>query len=188
MPCFILEKMERIRFSEYASPLGRVFVATTGQGICRVAIGGSRGFFVETLKGLRGPSVEEAPSVFSPLFGLFDRYFAGEAVRFDLKLDLLGTDFERAVWGVLRTIPYGEVRSYGFVAGRAGRAGGARAVGGACGRNPVPIIVPCHRVIMSTGLIGGYSAGVEIKRALLDIEGVSRGRPGRPRRGGRGGL
>jgi O-6-methylguanine DNA methyltransferase len=164
--------MEPLRFGEYSSPVGPIFVAKTARGICRVGIGLKRGLFIDALKDIYGPNLEESARPFGSLFRLFDGYFGGIDVRFDLPLDIRGTDFEMAVWEVLRTIPHGEVRSYGWVARGAGRAGGARAVGNACGKNPVPIIVPCHRAVLSSGSIGGYSAGEGIKRALLDIEGV----------------
>jgi O-6-methylguanine DNA methyltransferase len=130
-------------------------VASTERGICRVSIGLKR----------------DAPHFLRPVFRLFDKYFSGKEVTFDLPLDLRGTNFARAVWGVLRKIPFGEVRSYAWVAERAGRKHGARAAGGACGKNPVPIIIPCHRVILASGDIGGYSCGPRIKRALLALEG-----------------
>lgn len=177
--------MELIRYGEYNSPpppLGTVFVARTERGICRVSIGIERDVFIEGLKEEYGPGVEEAPApsaIFAPVVRLFDGYFAGTDPGFDLPLDLRGGDFEVRVWGVLREIPFGEVRSYGWVARRAGEPGAARAVGGACGKNPVPIIVPCHRVVLSSGDIGGYSCGVSIKRALLDLEGCPRTESGR---------
>lgn len=100
------------------------------------------------------------------------RYFAGEQVAFRLPLASgRGTPFQRAVWRVLRRIPYGEVRTYGWVARALGRPGAARAVGGACGANPWPIIVPCHRVVAAGGALGGYSAGLALKRLLLRLEG-----------------
>jgi O-6-methylguanine DNA methyltransferase len=164
--------MELLRFGEYRSCLGPLFVAKTARGICNVGVGLDRGFFIDGLKRRYGPCLVESAGPFSPLFRLFDRYFTGIDVRFDLPLDLKGTDFERAVWEALRTIPHGEVRNYGWVARIVGRPGGARAVGNACGKNPVPIIVPCHRVILSSGRIGGYSGGIGMKRALLEIEGA----------------
>lgn len=167
------------RFGEYSSPLGPVFVATTERGICRVSIGLKRDFFIENLKGMYGLPVDDAPGFLRPVFRLFDKYFSGKEVTFDLPLDLRGTDFARAVWGVLRKIPFGEARSYAWVAERAGRKRGARAAGGACGKNPVPIIVPCHRVILSSGDIGGYSSGPGIKRALLALEGCPQTASGR---------
>jgi methylated-DNA-[protein]-cysteine S-methyltransferase len=104
------------------------------------------------------------------------RYFAGEAVEFRLPLaKTQGTRFQRAVWDALRAIPCGETRTYGWVARSVGRPGAARAVGGACGSNPWPVIVPCHRVVASDGTLGGYSAGLKWKRLLLRVEGVLTG-------------
>ncbi|HWV56852.1 MAG TPA: methylated-DNA--[protein]-cysteine S-methyltransferase, partial [Longimicrobiales bacterium] len=97
-------------------------------------------------------------------------YFNGERTTFDLDLSLEGTPFQQKVWAALREIPYGETISYGDLAARLGRPGAARAVGNANGRNPVAIIVPCHRVIAAGGGLGGYSAGLERKRFLLDLE------------------
>lgn len=178
--------MELIRYGEYSfppapiAPLGTVFVAATERGICRVSLGIERDEFIAGLKEEYGPGVEEAsPALLAPVFTFFDRYFAGMEVRFDLPLDLRGTAFEVRVWGVLKEIPFGEVRSYGWVGQRTGTSGAARGVGGACGKNPVPIIVPCHRVVLSSGDIGGYSCGVGIKRALLDLEGCPRTPGGR---------
>ena len=103
----------------------------------------------------------------------FEGYFETGRVRFRTRLDLsAGSDFERAVWRALRRIPPGRVRTYGDIARDVGRPRAARAVGNACGRNPVVILVPCHRVVASNG-IGGFGAGVERKRGLLGLEGVS---------------
>lgn len=97
-------------------------------------------------------------------------YFAGELREFDLPLDLRGTEFQSRVWRSLLRIPYGETCSYADLAASAGSPRGFRAVGQANGRNPVAIVVPCHRVIAADGSIGGYSCGLEIKRFLLDLE------------------
>jgi methylated-DNA-[protein]-cysteine S-methyltransferase len=99
-----------------------------------------------------------------------DAYFAGERTEFDLDLDLTGTDFQRRVWAALCTIPYGETRSYGEIATQIGTPGAFRAVGLANGRNPIGIIVPCHRVIGASGSLTGYGGGLDRKRALLDLE------------------
>jgi methylated-DNA-[protein]-cysteine S-methyltransferase len=99
-----------------------------------------------------------------------DAYFAGQRTEFDLDLDLAGTDFQRRVWAALRTIPYGETRSYGEIAKQIGAPGASRAVGLANGRNPIGIIVPCHRVIGASGSLTGYGGGLDRKRALLDLE------------------
>lgn len=97
-------------------------------------------------------------------------YFAGERTRFSLPLRMEGTDFQRAVWRGLLDIEYGETISYGELARRIGRPGASRAVGLANGRNPVSIVVPCHRVIGSSGSLTGYGGGMERKRFLLDLE------------------
>jgi methylated-DNA-[protein]-cysteine S-methyltransferase len=99
-----------------------------------------------------------------------DGYFAGERTDFDLDLELTGTPFQRRVWAALQTIPYGETRSYGEIAEQIGSPGAFRAVGLANGRNPIGIIVPCHRVIGASGSLTGYGGGLERKRALLDLE------------------
>lgn len=100
-------------------------------------------------------------------------YFAGNRHILDLPLDLDGQPlFRRKVWGVLRTIPYGRVRSYGWVARKIGTPHAARAVGGACGDNPIPLIVPCHRVVGGDGSLGGFSSGLPAKKRLLRLEGV----------------
>lgn len=97
-------------------------------------------------------------------------YFAGELVEFDLALSPQGTAFQQQVWDALRTIPYGQTRSYGEVASQIGRPLASRAVGAANGRNPLPIVIPCHRVIGSTGTLTGFGGGLEAKAALLRLE------------------
>lgn len=99
-------------------------------------------------------------------------YFAGKRREFELTLAPVGTDFQLRVWRALRAIPYGAVRNYGDIARVIGQPGAARAVGQANGCNPLPIVVPCHRVIASDGTSGGYSGGLAIKHRLLAIEGA----------------
>lgn len=108
--------------------------------------------------------------IFEDVVDQLEAYFAGSLQEFDIDLDLAGTDFQRRVWSALQTIPYGETRSYGEIAAQIGSPGASRAVGLANGRNPIGIIVPCHRVIGSTGGMTGYGGGVDRKRALLAIE------------------
>lgn len=105
-------------------------------------------------------------------------YFAGELREFDLPLELLGTDFQKRVWSALLTIPYGQTRSYTEIAQQIGATRAVRAVGAANGRNPIPIIVPCHRVIGASGNLVGFGGGLEWKRKLLDLEGNSSTRMG----------
>ncbi len=100
-------------------------------------------------------------------------YFAGHRKEFALKLDVIGTDFQRKVWDALRTIPFGETRSYAQIATQIGHPAAVRAVGAANGRNPVSIVTPCHRVIGSMGQLTGFAAGLDIKAHLLALEGAS---------------
>jgi methylated-DNA-[protein]-cysteine S-methyltransferase len=100
-------------------------------------------------------------------------YFEGRRKAFTIPLDINGTPFHREVWRALLTIPYGKTKSYGQIAQQIGKPRAPRAVGQACGANPIPIIIPCHRVLTSTGKIGGYTGGIDIKNALLKLEGVT---------------
>jgi methylated-DNA-[protein]-cysteine S-methyltransferase len=97
-------------------------------------------------------------------------YLAGALDTFDLPLDPAGTTFQREVWFALAEIPYGRTQSYGWLAARVGRPTATRAVGATNGRNPIPIVLPCHRVIGSNGSLTGYGGGLPLKRALLDLE------------------
>jgi methylated-DNA-[protein]-cysteine S-methyltransferase len=110
------------------------------------------------------------PGAFGNAVDQLDAYFAGELTDFDLELDLRGTEFQQRVWKALLTIPYGETRSYGEIAEQIGAPGAARAVGLANGRNPIAIVVPCHRVIGSGGSLTGYGGGLERKQTLLELE------------------
>lgn len=105
-------------------------------------------------------------------------YFSGRRREFALELDVEGTVFQRTVWSALRTIPFGETRSYGDIARQIGNPDAVRAVGAANGRNPVSIVVPCHRVIGSNGKLTGFGGGLEAKAQLLALEGVHHSEPG----------
>ncbi|MFZ0226773.1 MAG: methylated-DNA--[protein]-cysteine S-methyltransferase [Mycobacterium sp.] len=109
-------------------------------------------------------------SAFPDVVEQLDAYFTGERTDFDLELGLAGSEFQRRVWQALLTIPYGETRSYGQIAEQIGATGSARAVGLANGRNPIAIVVPCHRVIGASGSLTGYGGGLDRKRSLLELE------------------
>lgn len=130
------------------------------------------GLSMDVTEGGPRPEVLGRPDrgPFSAVTRQLAEYFAGERTEFDLPLRPAGTDFQRTVWKALIEIPYGETISYGEVAVRIGRPGASRAVGLANGRNPIAVIVPCHRVIGSTGVLTGYGGGLERKRLLLDLE------------------
>jgi len=113
---------------------------------------------------------EQAPEVLRAAAQQLGEYFEGSRTGFDLPLAAAGTDFQQRVWAQLRTIPYGETWSYGELARALGQPGASRAVGLANGRNPLSIVVPCHRVVGSDGSITGYGGGVERKQTLLELE------------------
>jgi methylated-DNA-[protein]-cysteine S-methyltransferase len=125
-----------------------------------------------------GPPVPDAgdaavlPAALDSAVAQLGEYFEGTRRAFDLPLELAGTPFQRAVWRALADIPYGQTISYAELAAMVGRPGAFRAVGQANGANPVPIVLPCHRVVSSGGGIGGYGGGLELKRRLLALEGV----------------
>jgi methylated-DNA-[protein]-cysteine S-methyltransferase len=145
----------------YESPLGPLTL-----------IGGDDGLRAIYFPGRSAP-LDEArrdPRPFAQATTQLGEYFAGERRRFELALTLEGTPFQRRVWAALAQIPYGRTRSYGALAAEIGRPDRARAVGAAVGRTPVPIIVPCHRVVGADGSLTGYGGGLQRKRALLDLE------------------
>ncbi len=165
---------KRIWYSDYASAIGPVRVACSARGVTSVGIGTPKGPFVNGLKRTHGPGVSfvEDERPFAELFDIFKGYFAGDGAEFDVALDMSGSAFAEAVWGALGSIPSGATVSYGAVASMAGYPGAARAAGTACAANPVPIILPCHRVVRADGSLGRYSGGggVVTKAALLSIE------------------
>ena len=126
-------------------------------------------FFGNTVKPAE--YVVERTSLLDSAAAQIQEYLAGARKAFDLPLDPTGTAFERSVWEALRSIPYGETRTYGQIASRIGNVKACRAVGRAVGRNPLSIFIPCHRVIGQNGSLTGYAGGIEMKKALLGIEG-----------------
>jgi methylated-DNA-[protein]-cysteine S-methyltransferase len=148
------------------SPVGVLRIIASDAGIRAVLWPierDSRVTFDEEITDGTHPILEEAKAQLKA-------YIDGDRDDFDLPLDLVGTDFQRAVWEGLQQIPYGSTRSYGELASDLDRPGAARAVGTATGRNPVSIIVPCHRLVGSTGSLTGFAGGIDAKRWLLDHE------------------
>jgi methylated-DNA-[protein]-cysteine S-methyltransferase len=155
-------------YAHYPSPVGRLTLIADDDGLSAVLWENDRPGRVE-IHQLRE---NENHPVLTLARRQLDQYFAGTRVAFDVPIDLeQGTDFQKAVWSALRNIPYGETRSYGEIAQSIGVPKSARAVGGANNRNPLPIIVPCHRVIGASGGLTGYAGGVDIKARLLALEG-----------------
>ncbi|MFC3995243.1 methylated-DNA--[protein]-cysteine S-methyltransferase [Nocardiopsis sediminis] len=159
------------------SPVGPLTLVATPTGLCGLYMEGQRHRPPQEAFGDRVPTTA---AVFAAAAEQLTAYFAGDPAGFDLPLDLHGTPFQRRVWTGLRTIPYGETTTYGELAEEIGSPGASRAVGLANGRNPVGVIVPCHRVVGSTGSLTGYGGGLERKRFLLALEGRSRPTPASP--------
>lgn len=154
--------------ARFDSPLGPMIVAATGRGLAGLWFEGQR-----HLPDSSGwPHAPEHPVLREAAAQLRD-YFAGRRTQFDLPLDLQsGTAFQQSVWQALLAIPSGRTTSYGDLSQRVGRPSAARAVGAAVGRNPVSIVVPCHRVLGRDGSLTGYAGGLERKSALLGLEGA----------------
>jgi methylated-DNA-[protein]-cysteine S-methyltransferase len=163
--------MEEIHYASFSVPvLKRVFIASTKKGVCRMSFNTTeKKFLAELGKQVTGKIVKDRRP-HGKVFSQLKRYLEGRLKHFDCPLDVEGTPFQKRVWSALAKIPYGETRSYKDIAKAVGRPKAFRAVGGANGANPVPIIVPCHRVIESTGGLGGYGEGIGMKRRLLDLE------------------
>ncbi len=163
----------RLAYHVMSSPLGLLFLARTERGLRFVDFLERRS--LKRAFALHAEAVPDAkwePSLLElkPVVDQLDGYFCGNLTRFALPLDLAGTEFQVRVWRALCGIPYGETRSYGQIAAAIGRPGAARAVGLANNHNPVPIVVPCHRVIGADGSLTGYGGGLPRKRKLLDLE------------------
>jgi O-6-methylguanine DNA methyltransferase len=122
-----------------------------------------------------GIAFEHSPRRMRPYLSQLEEYFAGKRREFTLPLDLRGTDFQRACWRALLAIPYGKTRSYADIARAVGKPTAFRAVGMANNRNPIAVVVPCHRVIASDGTLCGYGGGLDLKRKLLELEGALTG-------------
>ena len=123
----------------------------------------------------KGVAFQESADALQPYIQQLEEYFAGTRREFTFPLDLRGTEFQVACWNALLAIPYGETRSYGDIARAVGKANAFRAVGMANNRNPIAIVVPCHRVIASDGTLCGYGGGLDLKRRLLELEGALSG-------------
>jgi len=163
--------METIYYSSFKSPfLSKVFVGSTERGVCIVDFLKTEKAFLEELRrSFRGRVIKNNRKNRSVLNQL-RKYLRGELQRFHCKLDLDGTHFQKKVWSVLMEIPYGQTRSYKEIARAIGFPRAFRAVGNANGQNPVPLIIPCHRVVESNGGLGGFGHGVKVKKKLLDFE------------------
>ena len=164
-----------------ASPLGTLTLLSDGEALTGLLLPGetpASGLMGAQAERLGAQADQAATALLATAAAQLDEYFAGRRRAFDLPLRLRGTPFQQRVWQTLLDIPYGDTVSYKDVAAHAGRPGAARAAGAAVGRNPIAVIVPCHRVVGADGSLTGYAGGLPAKRALLRLErdGVSAAR------------
>jgi methylated-DNA-[protein]-cysteine S-methyltransferase len=150
------------------TPVGTLLVAATDRGLCRISYTPDP----DAVAAAVGPRVLRVPSQLTEAQRQLDQYFAGDRRSFELEIDLRAAPFQQAVLRELARVPYGVLASYGELARRIGKPRAARAVGGALNRNPIPIVLPCHRVVGASGALVGYAGGLDRKRALLELEGV----------------
>ncbi len=157
--------MDTIWFAELNSPLGKLTLESDGKALTRIRL--------PEEKWRPDPGVHRVrkPDLFKDAAAQLGAYFRGERNSFDLQLNPRGTPFQKKVWDLLREIPRGQTITYGELAARAGNPKASRAVGAANGKNPLPIVIPCHRVIGSGGKLTGYAGGLKAKKMLLEIEG-----------------
>jgi methylated-DNA-[protein]-cysteine S-methyltransferase len=164
----LAEGLADVRFDVVDSPVGDLHVAATDRGLCRISYRGEG--WEDELARRFGVRVLRAP--LDEVRRELDEYFAGERRSFDLQLDLRVAEFPAAVLHELARVPYGRTETYGTLASRAGRPRAARAVGTIMNRNPIPIVLPCHRIVGADGSLTGYAGGLEVKRRLLELEGA----------------
>lgn len=163
-----------VAYTTTDSPFGPLLLATTSKGLVRVGLPNQNADeLLVDLASRISPRVLEAPAQLDEARRELDLYFAGQLTEFDLPLDWrLSRDFRRKVLRAIARIPYGQTRSYTQMAASAGNERAVRAAGSACGANPIPLVVPCHRVLRSGGALGGYGGGLPMKEELLRLEGV----------------
>ena len=162
-----------LRYAPFDSPLGVLWLAATAKGLAALELGGDEKAVTDLWRKRFGLDAVRDAAAVEAFARELEAYFTRAVTRFHMPLDVLGgTPFQRKVWETLNTIPYGETRSYKWLAAQVGVENGFRAVGLANGANPLPIVVPCHRVVNTNGRLGGYGGGLDMKRALLRLEGA----------------
>ncbi len=154
--------MTTLNYQHLESPIGTLRLLSDGQALVRI----------EFENHLQEDGDQRCDAVLEKTAAQLQQYFAGERRHFELPLAPGGTDFQQGVWNQLRAIPFGELRTYRDVAVSVGNLKAVRAVGVANGRNPIPIVVPCHRVVGSNGKLTGFAGGLNVKRKLLALEGL----------------
>jgi len=164
----LAEGLVDVRYDVTDSPVGDLFLAATDRGLCRISyrVDGQD----DELARLYGVRVLRMP--LDDVRRELDEYFEGRRQDFDLPLDLRVAPFHEAVLHELARVPYGRTETYGSLAAKVGRPKAARAVGTVMNRNPIPIVLPCHRIVGANGSLTGYAGGLHVKRALLELEGA----------------
>jgi methylated-DNA-[protein]-cysteine S-methyltransferase len=165
----LTEGLVDVRFDLVDSPVGELFVAATDRGLCRIGYAPERA--EDEVARAFGRRLLRTP--LDDVRRELDEYFAGRRRAFDLPLDLRVAPFHESVLHELARVPYGETTTYGTLAARSGHPKATRAVGTVMNRNPIPIVLPCHRVVGATGALVGYAGGLDRKRTLLALEGVA---------------
>ena len=162
--------MEAIYYSSCPSPLGTIWVASDRIGVCLLRFGLDEEKFLEEIRRAGFQQIHADQEINRGVSEEITAYFEGKVTRFSSPVHPQGSSFDMKVWKVLQRIPLGETRSYQNIAHQVGNPKGCRAIGGANRRNPVPLLIPCHRVIRKNGELGGFSSGTEIKKWLLQFE------------------
>lgn len=159
-----MQTPQAIYYTFIDTPIGKLLLAASDRGLRYIHFGGIQP------PPKKGEVWIESPAMLKPYEEQLQAYFGGKLREFTCKLDLVGTEFQKKCWHALLRIPYGKTRSYADIAKQVGSPRGFRAVGQANHNNPIPIIVPCHRVITSSGTLGGYGGGLDLKERLLQLE------------------
>lgn len=168
------EGLVDVAYATVPSPIGDLLVATTEKGLVRISFPSeTEGIVLDELARRISPRVVRSPRKVAPVARELDQYFAGHRRKFDVPLDwsLVGP-YARRVLRATARIPFGKVSTYREVAARAGNPAASRAAGNALGSNPIPVVVPCHRVLRTGGALGGYGGGLDVKELLLRLEGA----------------
>lgn len=160
--------------TSFETNIGIIYIASSENGVCKISLtlNSASEFKSWIKKHFSESEIVESRSKNKDAIEQIKLYLSKKLRKFDLEIDIIGTDFQKMVWMETMKIPYGEIITYSKLAERIGRKNSYRAVGNALSVNPLPIIVPCHRVVASDGSLGGYSGGIKIKEFLLRLEGV----------------
>ena len=161
--------MKTVCFKKYQSPIGDLFLYSHENKLVAVLFDAKTRMFQSV------NLLEQTSAIIEKAIVQLEEYFAGKRVEFDLDLELTGTDFQKKAWQALTTIPFGQTVTYGEQARKINAEKAVRAIGAANGKNPISIIVPCHRVIGANGKLTGYAGGLDTKSKLLALEGICQG-------------